>query len=915
MLMLYNDIVNSQCAMYIAHKKENTGDRPMKKLKNILPFALPPLLVLAVMLAVFHSAGLYPFGEGSVAWCDMYQQTIPLLTDFKDVLDGKTSIFLNFNNAGGMNFYGVFFFFLASPFSLLVKFVDKGDIVTFVNILVILKLMTASVTSAVFFRTCRKELDPMYVVILSVMYAFCGYGMLFYQNIIWLDMMYLLPLLVLALNKLITKQNNIPYIAVITAMLVVNYYISYMMVVFILVFMAVYTFRYGKEKGISAICAKFLSGSLIGALLSAVIWLPCFTQFLSSGRKKSIIQTISNADFITSYKTVLPLIFCSAFVFVIVAANVFTARKRSKRTGTWLLLFFLLLVPFVIEPVNLMWHTGNYMSFPARYGFITIFAGLICCGEYLSADDETVKQPEKNDQLFGIIGGVLALGSFYLYAKKYITDNFEDLSHYTSSLWGNDKSFEALAELFVITALCYGVIYLLYRKSLLRKELFALLTCAVCIIESGGNTGIYMASEYVRNPLTTSDKQDVMAISDKINDDSFYRVMTDRKIMDYNTVGALGYSSLSHYTSLTDRDYMFTQKRLGYTTVWMEVGSAGGTEFTNALYDVKYKIVRQEAAENSVYSENGYSIVKMPYSLGLGVITDRDVSGCEEIPSNYTRSQVQEYIFKNLFGDESKLITDYPFDTSNSDGIRFENNQFVLDKGASVTYTFDVKGRQSLYADCFNRLSNDLSEEYFDSLNISVNGINISSGYPKTTENGVLKLGEFKDQQVTVRINCSKSISCYSFGVFGLDLDVLESALSSAQTADLSADGGMLYGSCVSDGAKTCVVALPYQDNFTVRINGEKTEYQKVFSDFVAFELKDGQNDIEITFVPKGFFAGLAMTVVGGALLALYIVFRKKIKPSEKVLSCCQSLVTFIAVAAAGVVYLLPVILRLTSLW
>ena len=26
-------------------------------------------------------------------------------------------------------------------------------------------------------------------------------------------------------------------------------------------------------------------------------------------------------------------------------------------------------VPLVVEPVNKMWHTGNYMAFPARYGY------------------------------------------------------------------------------------------------------------------------------------------------------------------------------------------------------------------------------------------------------------------------------------------------------------------------------------------------------------------------------------------------------------------------------------------------------------------------------------------------------------------------------------------------------------------
>ena len=119
------------------------------------------------------------------------------MIDFKDILDGKSSMFLNFENAGGMNFWGVFFFFLASPFNLLVKFVDKSNVILFVNILCMLKMMVASLTAMIYFIKCHKWLAPSIAVILSFMYGVCGYVMMFYQNIIWLDMMYLLPLLLL----------------------------------------------------------------------------------------------------------------------------------------------------------------------------------------------------------------------------------------------------------------------------------------------------------------------------------------------------------------------------------------------------------------------------------------------------------------------------------------------------------------------------------------------------------------------------------------------------------------------------------------------------------------------------------------------------------------------------------------------
>lgn len=87
----------------------------------------------------------------------MSQQVIPLLTDFKDIFTGKDGMFLNFHNAGGMDLWGVFFFFIASPYTLLVLFVDKADIIYLVNILTVLKMMTAAVTAQLYFRSCQKS--------------------------------------------------------------------------------------------------------------------------------------------------------------------------------------------------------------------------------------------------------------------------------------------------------------------------------------------------------------------------------------------------------------------------------------------------------------------------------------------------------------------------------------------------------------------------------------------------------------------------------------------------------------------------------------------------------------------------------------------------------------------------------------
>lgn len=785
------------------------GLNKMDKLKKALPFIFPPLAVLLIMGFAFYRHGLYPFGDGTVSWCDMSQQVIPLLTDFKDIFTGKDGMFLNFHNAGGMDLWGVFFFFIASPYTLLVLFVDKADIIYLVNILTVLKMMTAAVTAQIYFRSCQKKLDHYIGAVLSVIYAFCGYGMFYYQNNIWLDMMYLFPLLMVAFRELFEKKRIIPYTVMLTLMMIVNYYISYMIVVFILLFMALCCWRYRKEEKYRDVPCRFIIGSLLGALLSAVVWIPCFLQFLSSGRSKSVIQQIETASFITNYYTTFCLLLSTASVIVIVAVFLLDGKKRSKRLNTDLIMLFLMLVPIIIEPANLMWHTGSYMSFPCRYAFITIFFALICAGYFLSSENAVAKGKKNCD-------------------------------HFVIFL--------------ILAALIYG----------------------------------------------------------------FYRVKTASKLFEVNLVGSMGYNSLSHYTSLTSRDYMYMMKQLGYSSYWMEVGSYGGTELTDALLSVKYLIEKSTGSADAVYSNDTYEIVPTEYYLPLGIVTDADLSGSEEL-STGTRSNVQKKLFEQLFGGNgNELITDYEYSTiyGVQDDSNFNPNYTLTTTSdvAYMDYSIDVTDKQTLYFDCFDKLSNSLSEDINGSFMVTVNGQVKQMDYPSQSSNGLLKLGEFENEHVNVRVTLKKDIiSCRSYGVFGLHHNVLEKALEQAQTAGLTDSDGKLSGSVNAKAGQKCVLQIPYQEGLKIKVNGKAVSYDKVFGDLVSFDLQEGENTITVTSVPKGFYAGLALTIAGIALTAGYFFIRKKLKFGET-----MEAAALVAVIGAGaiviiVVYVAPCILNIYS--
>lgn len=892
-----------------------------KKLFKYMAYLISvPIIVMVIMSLVFTVRGLYPFGNGTIAWCDMTQQVVPMIANFEDMLAGKTGFFFNMQNAGGMSMIGVVFFFVASPFNLLALAVPKQNLVLFMNVLTMFKLMAAGLTAMLFFTKCYKKLSPVISAALSVSYAFCGYAVVYYQNSIWLDVMYLFPLLMMGIYYLVTKNKLLPYVVTLSLMAVVNYYICYMIAVFCVLFFALVSAadKKGKYKHTGFL---FLVGSVIAALLTAVVWLPSLLQYFVSGRTTSINENLAGASFLTEFQSVFRLLLYSAAAIVVCVLCVLDKTQTTKRLSVLLTMLFLLIVPMFVEPINLMWHTGSYMSFPCRFAFITVMFLLVCSAEILQ-DGSGHIQKQTQSKRECCIASVVCI-AFYVFSVLLVNivlrKNTSAISKYSRVLWSDDAFLAIEVKVFFIIVVGFGVTFACYKKGRLAKNAFNVLLCGFVIAQSVTALNIYIAGAPDYSIEKALQEISVYSLEGKIDDDSFYRVKTTNKHFDVNDIGALGYRSLSHYTSLTDRAYMYAMKKLGYSSYWMEVGSHGGTELTDALFSVKYKISKVPIEnEKEVYSNNDYHIYQRRNFVGLGLVTDHDISQIDSF-DGLDRFDVQQKLYQSLLAAEKddEIITEYEPKSMGDVLINDHHNDILLTvfgKNNELTYDFFVKGRQMLYFDCFDQLSSNLYEPINGSFTVTVNETTIQNGYPSQSSNGLLRLGEFENCRVVVKINVLQNVQCTSFGVYGLEMNKLASSLEHAKSVGLTENNGVISGNYQANEGEKCVLFVPYSKTFNVQINGEKVEYQKAVDDFIMFDLKAGKNEIRITSEPMGLTTGIILTAVGVLLAGVCCVMRKKFKPDDTVFAVCRAAVIIIGVLAFAVIYVYPVLVNCIGL-
>ena len=889
-----------------------------------LVFLFPPIVVLIATLITFKANGLYPYGEKTISWCDMDQQVIPLLIDFKDILSGKEGFFFSFKNAGGMNFFGVFFFFLSSPFSILVAFVDKAKIILFANVLVLLKLCTISLTASLYFRKKHPD-NPLLNVFLSVLYAYSGYTMMYYQNIIWLDIVYLFPLLMLGLEYL--KEGKKPlFIAALSACVIVNYYLSYMLVVFLLLYAGVWLVLSKDRK----FAVNFLLCCAISAFVSAVVWLPSLVQYFTSGRTSSILDNLRSSAIFTSYQTTMPTVFSILFLFP------FALFGKRDENGNLLhrILFIATLIPILLEPINKMWQTGSYMSFPTRYAFITIFLCLTLAFDAMTTKKEEGEEEKKwfpslqklkedwRNELPRYATSVICilLAVWYLsFSRTYTATHVETMDQYSQSLWGNAASFEALLKLYAI-ALMFGAIwYVLYRFKLF-KPVFLWLSVAIMVVSE-----LYVAPmTYMITPSHAVDwHQDVMQLADAIEDEDFYRVKTDKSYhgrdFDMNLMGSLGYNGLGHYTSLTSERYMTAIKQFGYTSYWMEVGNSGGTLLSDALMSIKYQIVKNHNAEG-VYEGDYYQIDELAYTLPLGVIAKEDIISLDAGRDYTRRAELQELLYNDFFGAKN-AVKAYSIEqaTYKNLTVEIENGKYVLTPNGkgSIEFNLPVTQNTNLYFNVFDENTNALNQAINGKFNVTSPKVS-RSGYPQQRENGLLHLGEYTvsgngSNTVSVTVSVSQKVTVRDLGVVAIQGNALRDEVRAAKAVGLTAGKNRLSGSYEANGGECVFLSIAYDSGMRLKINGKKADLYEVYDGFTAFYLQEGVNEIELTYTPNGFALGMLISLLGlgaCAVLAAAWIWKKRTIQAPKI----AEEIIYVGVIAVGVivaiiVYMVPLLL------
>lgn len=342
------------------------------------------------MAGYFAFRGMAPFGSSSILTVDLGQQYIDLLAYLRtSLLHDPTQLLYSFNKGLGGNFYSDGSYYIFSPLNLLLLPVSNLYLPMGILGLTILRYGLASWSMA-------KALHMMHwqngwpLLLFGFSYAFSGWMVANQLNVIWVDVMILLPLIVAGLERYLAGQRIWMYTLLLALAFICNYYMAYMVGLFLVLYMlwrtswAPYGFT-GRIK----LWLKFAFGSLMSIGLSAFVWLPT-AMTLTNSKGPHLLENVKNAvtyqpldlwaktfmgafDF-EQMKAGMPNIFVGSLILIVVCGFLTSREIRlSTRIMTFLITAFLIL-SMMYDPLNVIWHGLAYpVWYPYRFSFVFIF--------------------------------------------------------------------------------------------------------------------------------------------------------------------------------------------------------------------------------------------------------------------------------------------------------------------------------------------------------------------------------------------------------------------------------------------------------------------------------------------------------------------------------------------------------------
>lgn len=820
-----------------------------KEVKLLVAFFAPILL----LTLVYNNLGLYPYENLTVLTSDLNNQYVSYFAYLVDSIKNGNNIFYTFSKTIGGDMYGLTGYYLLSPVNIILMFAGKTNLPFMLMLVTMIKVGLSGLFMYIYFSEKRGYIYKNLMFALA--YALNGYIAAFIFNLMWLDAVYLLPLVIMFTEKIFKKKSSVPYILTLALTIISCYYTGYMVCIFTGIY-AVYYFIIKREKLGKKIKSflRFAGASILAVGISMIVLLPSIASLSGSKEMGDSITINGERNFkaldflvciftgqsagVEGYEN-LPNLYFGIVIFVFVIAFFINKNIRIREKIATLGMFAILFVSMYFVVADMVWHGfAKPNMFYFRYSFVFSFMAILVA-EKCYHRIYGLSKKWQYAIVFGLAIALIILNGVCV----------GDIS--------NIKFMVLDVVIVAITTLVLMFYYKIDRDLIAVLNSLLLIATAISVVV---NTEVELSSMYFADRSITGYIDELEPCVEFVEDrmEGEYRM---EKTFYYSTNDPmlLSYNGLSHFSS-TEKAYVkkFMRKMgyMAYYEYWTHYGN-GSTYAADSLLGVKYIMTREPVNNryNIIAKTERINVYENELALPLvftssGAILDRKIES-----EKLNIFQYQNEIYSGLAGRDVEIFNKHEY-----------KEKVVAANGGEIHYLVEAKNNDNLYM-YFPDVESSAVE-------ILINGTT-KGNYFDSYGNGIIVLGQYEAGNIVdVTINTQgNTVNLPEPIVYTEDIELLSQCIEEMRpegTVVVKNSSSNLECSINVAEDRIIMTSIPYDENWTVYVDGKEAETSEAFDMMLAVKVEAGEHYVSFSYTPKYLVESAGIT--GCSLIILLFV-------------------------------------------
>ena len=866
----------------------------------IVVFLIP--WVLVVIHSILRESWLS--GNGSILAGEAGNIYYEMYAELWNKVHNGGSLFFTWNAGLGIDFLVNLFYYLMSPFTLIVLIFPKNMISNVLQFIMIMKWSLIAVTMLYYLLHTKhnqlRERKKLVCVVLALAYSMGNAVISGLSHVAWLDVMIIFPLLLLLVEKLPEGKGFKRFYLLVFLGLVWNFQTAIPMMIFLTVWFGMH---YGLVKERTPKCIIKYIYCLIAACMSdLLIIVPCVSANINHGGmivwsnaleyaktwKMTIVdffQRFFVCDSLLMSQQLQPMLYCGVVTVAVALLYLFVPVSKVEQV-VCTILGVLLCFGFMFGGAGLLWY-GYIGNFTQRSGFAFLLTFLLVyMAMQVLARLESLRKWNLLVSMFVCVGGI-AIGFFK--AKAFL-----DFYVYLASL--------------MLIVLILLLLFFFCKKSILYKNMLVVFSL-LCMGEVLLNA-YYQLGEYNMYPMEESyynQQSEVLANSLKMNPGE--RLISEQTLPNYGMV--LEVPNMAVELENVDTRMINLTKGLGcaYSD---DRYMCGGSPLVNFMFNIKNGMSQNEVVFSDVEKageNNGYALYGMNQSSSLGYMVSADVLNWKpEDGSPFTNQN--DYVEQAAGADDIFEIITPDIDCTSVLGINPEDKDAVHvhsdDEDASEHAAFhgkyheeDQKFHYSYYkmfdddgvkmeitsdgvTDYYVFVESDVDAYYsimLDEENVYTDEI---SSRQKTFHLGIVKKGT----KITIETNAvadlntfdTLEVTCQIAAFHEENYKKAYEKLSSHLYEITEMTDTCVKGNIETEESGVMMTSIPALDGFTVYVDGNRADCETIGDALIGVPLEKGEHVVEFKYATPNVKEGAIGTVVGLCMIAGFCLWDNRRK-------------------------------------